>query len=343
MLREIDTRRSRVLDISFPEIEKFDRLPEPNVTGATAFVSIMEGCSKYCSYCVVPYTRGEEFSRPFDDVLAEVDGLARRGVREVTLLGENVNAYRGRRHDGSIADLATLMRYLSVIDGIGRIRYTTSHPVEFTDALIRAHAEIPILVGHLHLPVQSGSDRILAAMKRGHTVLEYKSKLRRLRQARPDICISSDFIVGFPGESDQDFEATMELAADIGFDQSFSFIYSRRPGTPAASLPDDVPLEVKKSRLARLQQLIDGQATAISRSMLHSVQRVLVEGPSRKNPDELFGRTENNRVVNFPGAAALPGRFVDVQITEVMAHSLRGKLLAPIPAEERSPMAVSAA
>ena len=324
-------RRSHqaVVDVSFPEIEKFDRLPEPRVEGVRAFVSIMEGCSKYCTYCVVPFTRGEEFSRPFDDVLAEVVSLAEQGVREVTLLGQNVNAYRGLRHDGSVADLAELIRYVAEIDGIGRIRFTTSHPVEFTDRLIDAYRDVPKLAAHLHLPVQSGSDRILAAMKRGHSVLEYKSKIRRLRAARPDVSISSDFIVGFPGESNADFEATMNLIAEIGFDDSFSFIFSARPGTPAAELADDTPPEVKAQRLAILQRRINQQATEISRQMLGTRQWILVEGAAKRDPGEFAGRTGNNRVVNFAAAdATLIGQFVEVEITEVMTHSLRGRMLA---------------
>lgn len=327
MLGEVAAHRRAVVDVSFPEIEKFDRLPEPRAEGPTAFVSIMEGCSKYCTFCVVPYTRGEEVSRPFDDVIAEVAGLAAKGVREVNLLGQNVNAYRGVMHDGEIADLALLIHYVAAIDGIDRIRYTTSHPVELSDSLIESYAEVPELVSFLHLPVQAGSDRILALMKRGHTALEYKSKIRRLREARPDICISSDFIVGFPGETEADFEATMKLIEEVGFDQSFSFIYSPRPGTPAADLPDDVPLEVKKARLARLQAKINEQARAISEAMVGTVQKVLVEGTSRKNEAEIAGRTENNRVVNFPGDKALIGRFVEVRITEALPNSLRGELV----------------
>ena len=326
MVRSARLKGLPVVDISFPEIEKFDRLPEPRAEGPTAFVSVMEGCSKYCTFCVVPYTRGEEISRPFDDVLAEVAQLAAQGVREVTLLGQNVNAYRGAMHDGETADLALLIHYVAAVDGIERIRFTTSHPVEFSDNLIRAFAEVPELVSHVHLPVQSGSDRILAAMKRGHTALEYRSKIRRLREARPDISLSSDFIVGFPGETDADFQATMDLIEQIGFDQSFSFIYSRRPGTPASSLPDDVPMEVKKARLARLQARINAMAQAISRRMVGTVQRILVEGPSRKDPARMAGRTANNRVVNFSGSPDLAGQFVDVRITEALANSLRGRL-----------------
>ena len=314
------------VDVSFPEIEKFDRLPEPRAEGPTAFVSIMEGCSKYCSYCVVPYTRGTEISRPFDDVLVEVATLADQGVREVTLLGQNVNAYRGPMHDGGIADLAVLIHAIAQIPSIGRIRFTTSHPLEFSDALIEAYASVPKLANFLHLPVQSGSDRILAAMKRGYTALEFKQKIRKLRAVRPDICISSDFIVGFPGESEADFEKTMRLIDEVGFDQSFSFIFSARPGTPAANLPDDTPAEVKHARLARLQAKLNDNARRINEAMVGTVQRVLVEGPSRKNAAELTGRTENMRYVNFPGPAGLVGRFVDVEITAAMSNSLRGRL-----------------
>lgn len=324
MYREVLAGQRKVVDISFPEIEKFDRLPEPRASGATAFVSIMEGCSKYCTFCVVPYTRGEEVSRPLDDVITEVVQLAEQGVREVTLLGQNVNAWRGARHDGGTADLAQLIEYIAVIDGIDRIRFTTSHPMEFTDALIDVYARVPELVSHLHLPVQSGSDRVLALMKRNHTVLEYKSRIRKLRKVRPDISLSSDFIVGFPGETDADFEATMNLIADVGYDQSFSFIYSARPGTPAANLPDEVPMDVKKQRLAILQQRINRMAADISRSMVGTVQSVLVEGPSRKDPDEICGRTENNRIVNFPGEPSLAGAFVPVRITAALPNSLRG-------------------
>ncbi len=317
----------RVVDVSFPEIEKFDRLPEPRADGASAFVSVMEGCSKYCSFCVVPYTRGEEISRPFDDVIAEVAALAAQGVREINLLGQNVNAYRGVMEDGEPADLALLIRYVAAIDGIERIRFTTSHPVEFSDPLIEVYADVPELVSHLHLPVQSGSDRILALMKRGHTALEYKARIRRLREIRPDLSLSSDFIVGFPGESETDFEATMQLIESVGFDHSFSFIYSARPGTPAAELPDDTPLAVKRERLARLQRRIDQMALQISRRMVGGVQRVLVERPSRKDPRQLAGRTENNRVVNFDGPPELIGNFVDVRITEALPNSLRGERL----------------
>ncbi|MEM7452571.1 MAG: tRNA (N6-isopentenyl adenosine(37)-C2)-methylthiotransferase MiaB [Pseudomonadota bacterium] len=319
--------KKSVVDISFPEIEKFDRLPEPRAEGPTAFVSVMEGCSKYCSFCVVPYTRGEEISRPFDDVIVECAQLAEKGVREINLLGQNVNAYRGPMYGGELSDLATLIHYVAQIDGIERIRFTTSHPVEFTDSLIEAYANVPKLANYLHLPVQSGSDRTLARMKRGHTALEYKQKIRKLREARPDISLSSDFIVGFPGETDRDFEATMNLIADIGFDQSFSFIYSARPGTPAAALPDEMPMAVKKERLKLLQQRIIQQAAAISRGMVGRVERVLVEKPSRKDPNQLSGRTENMRWVNFDGPASLIGDFADVVITEALPNSLRGRLV----------------
>ena len=320
-------QQAPVVDISFPEIEKFDRLPEPRAEGPTAFVSCMEGCSKYCSFCVVPYTRGEEISRPLDDVVMEVVKLAAQGVREINLLGQNVNAYRGPMHDGGIADLATLIYYVAAVDGVDRIRFTTSHPVEFTDSLVTAYAEVPELANYLHLPVQHGSDRILAAMKRGHTVIEYKSKIRKLREARPDISLSSDFIVGFPGETDADFEALMNLVADIGFDQSFSFIYSARPGTPAASLADDTPLEVKKQRLAILQERINQQAMNISRGMVGTTQRVLVERLSKKSDAQVTGRTENMRWVNFDGDTSLIGQFVDVVITEALPNSLRGRMV----------------
>ncbi|MCB1554144.1 MAG: tRNA (N6-isopentenyl adenosine(37)-C2)-methylthiotransferase MiaB [Xanthomonadales bacterium] len=316
------------VDISFPEIEKFDRLPEPRAEGPTAFVSIMEGCSKYCTFCVVPYTRGEEVSRPVEDVLAEVIQLAAQGVREVNLLGQNVNAYRGPMADGETVDLAFLIRAIAEIEGIGRIRFTTSHPVEFTESLIEAYRDVPKLAGYLHLPVQAGSDRILAAMKRGHTALEYKAKIRRLREARPGLSISSDFIVGFPGESERDFEATMKLIEDIGFDQSFSFIYSARPGTPASNLADDTPAADKSARLQRLQAAIDVHAKRISQEMVGSVQTVLVEGLSKKDPNEITGRTENMRFVNFPGHPRLVGQFVDVEITHAMSHSLRGRMVA---------------
>ncbi len=329
MVNEATEKQKSVVDISFPEIEKFDRLPEPRADGCTAFVSVMEGCSKYCSFCVVPYTRGEEISRPFDDVIAEVAMLAEQGVREVNLLGQNVNAYLGPMHDGSVADLATLIYYVAEIDGIDRIRFTTSHPVEFTDSLVQAYAEVPKLAGYLHLPVQHGSDRILSAMKRGHTALEYKQKIRKLREARPGISLSSDFIIGFPGETDRDFEQLMTLIADVGFDQSFSFIYSARPGTPAASLSDDTPLEVKKERLALLQQRINQQAMEISRDMVGTTQSVLVERLSKKSSAQVSGRTENNRWVNFDADPSVIGSFVDVVITEALPNSLRGRIANP--------------
>jgi tRNA-2-methylthio-N6-dimethylallyladenosine synthase len=320
------TGRAQV-DVSFPEIEKFDALPPPRVAGASAFVSIMEGCSKYCSFCVVPYTRGEEVSRPLDSVLEEVAGLALGGVKEVTLLGQNVNAYRGTMSGSETADFALLLEYVAVIPGIERIRYTTSHPREFTQRLIDAYTRIPELVSHIHLPVQSGSDRILAAMKRGYSTLEYKSIVRRLRAVRPDLCLSSDFIVGFPGESETDFEATLRLVEALEFDASFSFVYSPRPGTPAADLPDQVDREVSLARLARLQMQIEIQAQAVSRAMVGTIQRVLVEGPSKKRAAELAGRTDNNRVVNFAGPPRLTHRFVDVTITDALPHSLRGEIL----------------
>ncbi|TAA43720.1 tRNA (N6-isopentenyl adenosine(37)-C2)-methylthiotransferase MiaB [Corallincola spongiicola] len=327
MIRSVQNDSAPVVDVSFPEIEKFDRLPEPRAEGPTAFVSIMEGCSKYCTFCVVPYTRGEEVSRPLDDVLFEVAQLADQGVREVNLLGQNVNAYRGDTNEGDICHFADLLRYIAAIDGIDRIRYTTSHPVEFSDDLIDVYAELPELVSHLHLPVQSGSDRILTMMKRGHTALEYKSKIRRLRKIRPDISMSSDFIIGFPGETADDFEATMNLIQDVGYDLSFSFVYSARPGTPAADMVDDIDEETKKQRLYLLQNRITQQAQQIGRRMIGSEQRILVEGPSRKNPMELRGRTENNRVVNFEGPHSSIGQFVDVKITEVLPNSLRGELI----------------
>ena len=329
LLDSAEKSRASVVDISFPEIEKFDRLPEPRAEGPTAFVSVMEGCSKYCSFCVVPYTRGEEISRPFDDVIAEVASLASQGVREVNLLGQNVNAYRGPMHDGEIADLATLIYFVAAIEGIDRIRFTTSHPVEFTDSLIQAYAEVPELASYLHLPVQHGSDRVLGAMKRGHTILEYKQKIRKLRAVRPDLSLSSDFIVGFPGESDRDFEALMNMIADVGFDQSFSFIYSARPGTPAASLADDTPLAIKKQRLQILQARINQQAFAISQAMVGTTQRVLVEKLSRKSNSQVAGRTENNRWVNFDADPAIIGDFVDVVITEALPNSLRGRQVLP--------------
>ena len=330
MLSNLLQRRVPQVDISFPEIEKFDRLPEPRADGPSAYVSVMEGCSKYCTFCVVPYTRGEEISRPFDDVISEVAQLADQGVREVNLLGQNVNAYRGPMNPeeqiGQSADLALLIQYLAAIDGIDRIRFTTSHPVEFTDSLIAAYAEVPELVNHLHLPVQSGSDRILARMKRGHSVLEYKSVIRRLRAIRPNISISSDFIIGFPGETDSDFERTMALIEEIGFDHSYSFLYSPRPGTPAAEMADTVPHQEKQARLARLQQRINDMALQISRRMVGTIEPVLVERRSRKNPAQLAGRTENNRVVNFSGPLALLGHFAELQITEALPNSLRGEL-----------------
>jgi len=314
------------VDISFPEIEKFDRLPEPRAEGPSAFVSIMEGCSKYCSFCVVPYTRGTEVSRPFEDVLVECVQLAAQGVREINLLGQNVNAYQGAYGDGECADLGLLIRTIAEIDGIGRIRFTTSHPLEFSDSLIEAYRDVPKLANYLHLPVQSGSDRILTAMKRGYTALEFKSKIRKLRAVRPDISVSSDFIVGFPGETEADFAKTMTLIKDIGFDQSFSFIYSRRPGTPAADLQDTVSQAEKHARLTRLQTHINQYAAGISEAMVGSVQTVLVEGPSRKNPKELTGKTENMRSVNFPGPASLIGQFIDVTITQALTNSLRGRV-----------------
>ncbi|KTD98721.1 tRNA (N6-isopentenyl adenosine(37)-C2)-methylthiotransferase MiaB [Pseudoalteromonas sp. H71] len=328
MIKQVQGNKgSSVVDISFPEIEKFDRLPEPKAEGPSAFVSIMEGCSKYCTFCVVPYTRGEEVSRPVDDVLLEVAQLAEQGVREVNLLGQNVNAYRGDTHDGDICYFSDLIRLIAAIDGIDRIRYTTSHPVEFTPDIIDVYADVPELVDHLHLPVQSGSDRILNLMKRGHTALEYKSTIRKLRKIRPNLSMSSDFIIGFPGESKADFEATMNLINDIGFDMSFSFIYSARPGTPAADLPDDVTEQEKKERLYLLQNRITQMAQQISRQMFDTEQRILVEGPSKKNPMELRGRTENNRVVNFVGPHTVIGQFVDVRITEALPNSLRGDLI----------------
>lgn len=327
MILQVTGDRSPVVDVSFPEIEKFDRLPEPKADGATAFVSIMEGCSKYCTFCVVPYTRGEEVSRPLDDVLYEVAQLAEQGVREVNLLGQNVNGYRGESHDGSICRFSELLRLIATIDGIDRIRYTTSHPIEFTDDIIEVYKDVPELVSHLHLPVQSGSDRILVQMKRGHTALEYKSQIRKLKKARPEICMSSDFIIGFPGETDDDFKATMKLITDIDFDLSFSFIYSARPGTPAADLPDDVSDQTKKDRLQFLQDTISNQALRIARQMLGTEQRILVEGPSKKNPMELRGRTENNRIVNFEAPHHVIGQFVDIKVTDVYSNSLRGELV----------------
>ncbi|WP_018299399.1 tRNA (N6-isopentenyl adenosine(37)-C2)-methylthiotransferase MiaB [Fangia hongkongensis] len=321
-----DSQTSQV-DISFPEIEKFDHLPEPKADGVKAFVSIMEGCDKYCSYCVVPYTRGPEVSRPFEDVLAECAHLAEQGVKEITLLGQNVNHYLGKMSSGDIADLALLIHFIAEIDGVERIRFTTSHPVEFSENLIEAYGEVDKLANHLHLPVQHGSDRILTAMKRNHTILEFKQKIRKLRKIRPDITISSDFIVGFPGETEDDFEKLMTLVKEVNFDQSFSFIYSKRPGTPAANLPDDTPIEVKKERLKRLQDQLNHNAMVISRQMVGTNQRILVEGPSKKDPDILAGRTENNRIVNFIGDSSLIGELIDVRITEAYPHSLRGDMI----------------
>ncbi|MDG2939480.1 tRNA (N6-isopentenyl adenosine(37)-C2)-methylthiotransferase MiaB [Bisgaard Taxon 10/6] len=327
MINQIRGGKSSVVDVSFPEIEKFDCLPEPKAEGPTAFVSIMEGCNKYCTYCVVPYTRGEEVSRPLDDVLFEVAQLAEQGVREINLLGQNVNAYRGPTHDGGICTFAELLRLVASIDGIDRLRFTTSHPIEFTDDIIEVYADTPELVSFLHLPVQAGSDRILTMMKRGHTALEYKSIIRKLRKVRPDIQISSDFIVGFPGETNAEFEQTMNLIADVNFDMSFSFVYSARPGTPAADMQDDVSEEEKKQRLYLLQQRINNQAAKFSRAMLGTEQRVLVEGPSKKDIMELTGRTENNRIVNFKGTPDMIGKFVDIKITDVFTNSLRGDVV----------------
>ena len=327
MINQIRGGKSSVVDVSFPEIEKFDRLPEPRAEGPTAFVSIMEGCNKYCSFCVVPYTRGEEVSRPVDDILFEIAQLAEQGVREVNLLGQNVNAYRGPTFDGEICSFAELLRLVAAIDGIDRLRFTTSHPIEFTDDIIDVYRDTPELVSFLHLPVQSGSDRILTMMKRNHTALEYKSIIRKLRKVRPDIQISSDFIVGFPGETDQDFEDTMNLIAQVNFDMSFSFIYSARPGTPAADMPDDVTEEEKKQRLYLLQERINQQAAQFSRRMLGTEQRVLVEGPSKKDIMELTGRTETNRIVNFKGTPDMIGKFVDIKITDVWTNSLRGDVV----------------
>ncbi len=323
--RKRETGRAQV-DISFPEIEKFDHLPPARVEGASAFVSIMEGCSKYCTFCVVPYTRGEEVSRPFDDVIAEVADLAARGVKEVTLLGQNVNAWRGALDEGGTADFAYLLEMVHELPGIERIRYTTSHPREMTQRLFEAYGRLPKLVSHLHLPVQSGSDRILAAMKRGHTVLEFKSIVRKLREQRPDLCLSSDFIIGFPGETEADFEATMALIEELDFDASFSFIYSKRPGTPAADYPDDVPAELKSQRLMKLQARIEAQAQKVNQAMVGTVQRVLVEGHAKKNAAELAGRTDNNRIVNFAGQPRLIGQFVEVTVTQALPHSLRGEV-----------------
>jgi tRNA-2-methylthio-N6-dimethylallyladenosine synthase len=328
MIASLRATRTPQVDVSFPEIEKFDRLPEPRAEGATAFVSIMEGCSKYCTFCVVPYTRGEEMSRRFEQVVDEVSSLVGQGVSEITLLGQNVNAYRGPMQDGTECDLATLIRHIARFDGLERIRFTTSHPVEFKDALVAAYADVPKLANYLHLPVQSGSDRILALMKRGYTRLEYKQKIRRLRAVRPDISLSSDFIIGFPGETEADFQQTLDLIADVGFDQSFSFIYSRRPGTPAAALPDEVSREQKQERLERLQAQLNLQSRRISERMVGSTQRVLVERPSLRDASELAGRTENMRWVNFDGPAALVNRFAQVRITEARPNSLRGRLVA---------------
>lgn len=338
MLQAVHAERKPQVDIRFPEIEKFDRLPEPKANGASAFVSIMEGCSKYCSFCVVPYTRGEEISRPFDDVLAEVVGLVGQGVREIHLLGQNVNAYRGRMDDGETADLALLIEYIAAVDEVERIRFTTSHPVEFSDRLIDLYGQQPKLVSHLHLPIQSGSDRILSLMKRGHTVLEYKSKIRRLRALRPDLDLSSDFIVGFPGETDADHAATMRLIEELHFDFSFSFLYSARPGTPAASLPDDVPVAVKKARLQELQALLEAHGRARNQTMVGRIERVLIERRSRRNPEELAGRTANNRVVNFRGPDSWIGTLRDVRITEAHAHSLRGEPVASVTVTSPSPI-----
>lgn len=327
MLDNIQAKKKSVVDISFPEIEKFDHLPKPRAEGPTAFVSIMEGCSKYCSYCVVPYTRGEEISRPFDDVLAEAYQLAKQGVREINLLGQNVNDYQGKMSDGETADLALLLHYLAAIDGIDRLRFTTSHPLAFSDNLIDAYATIPQLANHLHLPVQSGSDRVLAAMKRGYTALEYRSKIRKLKKVRPDLKLSTDIIVGFPGETDKDFEDTMKLIEDMNYDISFSFIFSARPGTPAASLADDTPMDVKKQRLQRLQAQLNQQARAIAESLVGTEQNILVTGFAKKTPHQLAGRTECNRVVNFDGDPRMIGQFVTAKVTEALPNSLRGRVV----------------
>jgi tRNA-2-methylthio-N6-dimethylallyladenosine synthase len=327
MLSEVQAKQKSVVDISFPEIEKFDRLPEPRADGPSAYVSIMEGCSKYCSFCVVPYTRGEEISRPLDDVLAEVVSLAEQGVREITLLGQNVNDYQGPTHEGGLADLAALIGYVATIDTIDRIRFMTSHPLAFSERLIQAYAEIPKLVNHLHLPVQSGSDRILAAMKRGYTALEYKSKIRRLRKIRPDISVSSDFIIGFPGETEADFTETVNLVHDLNIDTSYSFIYSPRPGTPAAQLPDDVTMETKKQRLAILQNRILLNSKRISDGMVGTIQKVLVIGPSKKDPNKLFGRTENNRDCVFDGQAGLIGQTVSLEVTDAWMNTVKGRVV----------------
>lgn len=325
MLSEVREKRKAVVDISFPEIEKFDHMPAPRAEGVTAYVSIMEGCSKYCSFCVVPYTRGEEISRPFDDVISEVAKLSSQGVREIILLGQNVNDYRGPMHEGGVADLAMLVEYIAMMDDILRIRFTTSHPLAFSPRLIEAFATVPKLANHLHLPVQSGSDRILAAMKRGYTALEYKSKIRKLRKVRPHISLTSDFIIGFPGETEEDFMATMNLIHEMDFDNAFSFIYSPRPGTPAAQLPDNVPMEVKKERLAILQKRLIQNAQKISEAMVGNIEQVLVVGPSKKNPDELSGRTENNRVVNFKADLKCVGQMIPIKITASLPNSLRGE------------------
>lgn len=328
MLDEVRETRKPIVDTSFPEIEKFDHLPEPRAEGPSAFVSIMEGCNKYCTFCVVPYTRGEEVNRPVEDVLAEVEQLAEQGVREINFLGQNVNAYRGEMSDGTMGDLADLIAMSADVPGIDRIRFTTSHPVEFTDSLIDIYEEVPELVSHLHLPVQAGSDKVLAMMRRGHTAKDYREKIARIRAARPDISLSSDFIIGFPGESDGDFEQTMTLIEDMDFDISFSFIYSARPGTPAGNYPDNVPMDVKKARLAKLQTQLNKQAAQHAENMVNTVQKVLVVRPSRKDPNELAGRTENNRVVNFQGPKELIGHFAEVMITEARPNSLRGRLLS---------------
>ncbi|MFI3122763.1 MAG: tRNA (N6-isopentenyl adenosine(37)-C2)-methylthiotransferase MiaB [Methylococcales bacterium] len=327
LLNEVRSQHKPVVDISFPEIEKFDNLPEAKADGVKAFVSVMEGCSKYCTYCVVPYTRGEEISRPLEDVLAEIRVLAKQGVREINLLGQNVNAYRGEMADGEIADFSLLLHAVAAIEGIDRLRFTTSHPMEFTDELIEAFAEIPQLVNHLHLPVQSGSNAILKAMKRGHVIDDYKEIIRKLREVRPDICLSSDFIIGFPGETDVEFEETMQFIDEMNFDLSFSFIYSARPGTPAAEFEDNVPLDVKKARLERFQNRINEMANAIAEKMIGTTQTILVEGQSKKNPLQMQGRTENNRVVNFIGHPRLTGQFVDILITESLTNSLRGRMI----------------
>jgi tRNA-2-methylthio-N6-dimethylallyladenosine synthase len=339
MMAQLKRSGRPVVDVSFPEMEKFDRLPEARAEGASAYVSVMEGCSKYCSFCIVPYTRGDEISRPFESVMIEVRQLAAQGVREVTLLGQNVNAYAGAMADGTVVDLATLIHHVAALPEIERIRFTTSHPVELGDSLIEAYAHIPKLASHLHLAVQSGSDRILALMKRGYTSLEFKAKCRKLRAVRPDICISSDIIVGFPGETERDFQATLALARDAGLDQSYSFVYSRRPGTPAASLPDEVLHELKQERLARLQAQLEAQARAISEAMVGTVQRILVERPSKRDTAELAGRTANTRWVNFAGPHSLVGRFADVVITQAREHSLRGRLAGSVPACDEHPLA----